>query len=55
MTDMRRPAEQIWRLRQDAIERGMQELAIAYGWLALRIEKEIIGRMIADRLGLSGK
>jgi hypothetical protein len=30
------------RLRADAIERGMQELAITYGWSAIRIGCEIL-------------
>ena len=27
-------------LRQDALDRGMQELALAYGWSAIRIGME---------------
>lgn len=39
------------RLRLDAIERGFQEAAIAYGWTAIRLTEE---RLAADyaRLGV---
>lgn len=29
-------------LRQDAIERGMDDLAIVYGWSAIRLGSEIL-------------
>jgi hypothetical protein len=33
--------ETIWRLRQDALERGMTGLAIAYGCSAIRLAEKM--------------
>ena len=38
-------------LRQDALERGLTELAIVYGWSMMRISNEIIASQIAEYRG----
>ena len=38
----------IGKLRADAIERGLSDLAIAYGWSQIRLREELLGRRLAD-------
>jgi hypothetical protein len=46
--------ETIWRLRQDALERRMIELAITYGWSAIRLaDEELAGTMAELRKATS--
>ena len=44
MTPTKQEYETLKRLRSDALDRGMHELAIAYGWSAIRVGEEILGR-----------
>jgi hypothetical protein len=37
------------RLREDALARGMLDLAIVYGWSMLRIMDEVIARQLAGQ------
>lgn len=39
-------ANSIGLLRQDALDRGMPDLAIAYGWSQIRLNEEHIGRQM---------
>lgn len=36
-------------LRADAIERGMLELAIVYGWTVIRVGSEVLEEMIKEQ------
>ena len=38
-------------LWQDALERGLTELAIVYGWSMMRISHEVIASQIAEYRG----
>lgn len=49
MTNIKQTQAAIVRLRQDAIARGMSELAIAYGWSAIRLGAERIDELAAYR------
>lgn len=42
IADMTARREALMRLRDDAIARGMQELAIAYGWNAMALGQAIL-------------
>jgi hypothetical protein len=41
-------AKSILVLRKDALARGMDDLAIVYGWSAIRLYDENIGRQITQ-------
>lgn len=43
---MKEIAKSIGLLRRDAIERGMQELAITYGWSEIQLKAEILNSMM---------
>ena len=45
---MKDAAHSVGRLRVDALSRGMDELAIAYGWSQIRLNEEKIGRQMTD-------
>lgn len=45
---MNQEIEELKRLRNDAIERGMQELAIVYGWSAIRLGQELLQRQLTQ-------
>ena len=44
----------IGKLRRDAIKRGMQELAIAYGWSEIRMKEEKLERKMTQIEPLKG-
>jgi len=39
-------AKSIGRLRQDALDRGMLDLGVVYGWSQIRLNEEAIGRQM---------
>lgn len=45
---MKEVKDSICALREDAIARGMQELAIVYGWSAIRLSEQILQRKMSD-------
>jgi len=40
--------EAIKALRRDALERGMQELTLAYGWSAIRLGEQVLNRKMTE-------
>lgn len=40
--------ETIMRLRKSALQHGMEELAITYGWSAIRLGNEILAELEAN-------
>lgn len=46
MIELLKLRETLLRLRTDAVERGMMELAIAYGWSAIQLGSEILKSQI---------